>query len=167
MKILRICLFLLVLPLFIATKSHKFYVSITKIEFVEEKQSLQLISKLFIDDLEDVLQQRYDASIQLATSKEKAEHRKYLTQYILQNLQIQVNGKPVSIDFIGSEYETDVIKIYMEVTGVSEVNTLEVSNEWLVDVFEEQQNIIHFKSDHTRRSMVLEKEHPTGMLNFN
>ena len=166
MKFFRICLILLMLPLLTSFADHKFYVSITKMEYVKEKQAIQIISKIFIDDIEDVLQQRYDPSISLATKKESRRDIDFLKTYIDQKFDIWVNGQEVTIDFIGHEYETDVLKIYMEVTGVKELKTLEVNNEWLTELFEEQQNIIHFKSD-TRRSMILEKENPKGMLNFN
>lgn len=167
MKFLKISLFLLLFPLLTASSTHKFYVSITKIEYVEEKQTLQIISKIFIDDIEDVLQQRYDTTISLATKKETKKDVDFLKKYVSQKLQIAVNESPVKITYIGREYETDIVKIYMEVINVTELRSIEISNKILMELFEEQQNIIHVKIDGNRRSLVLEKENPKGMLNFN
>jgi hypothetical protein len=36
----------------------------------------------------------------------------------------------------------------------------------LFDTFEDQQNIIHIKTPEKRRSLVLDKENPKGLLNF-
>ena len=38
---------------------HKYYVSITQIDFVEEQESVQITSRIFIDDLEDVFRERF------------------------------------------------------------------------------------------------------------
>ena len=53
MRSVSIFLLLLSLPVLMASSSaHKFYVSITKIEYVASQQSLQIITKIFIDDFE-------------------------------------------------------------------------------------------------------------------
>ncbi|PKA82292.1 hypothetical protein ATE92_0420 [Ulvibacter sp. MAR_2010_11] len=166
MNLLRIATLLLLFTIVTAASAHKFYVSITKIEYVQEKQSVQIITKIFIDDLEDVLQQRYKPTISLATQNETAEDLAYMKQYILQKLQIEVNGKPATPKFIGSEYETDVVKVYLEITGVQNLKTLEIENYLLLDMFDEQQNIVHLKTSKSRRSLVLDKDNPKGVLNF-
>ena len=167
MNTIRIALILLVFPLLTAASDHKFYVSITKIEYVQEKQSLQIISKIFIDDIEDVLQQRYDAELSLATSKETEKEVAFIKKYLSQKIKIKVNGKPEKFTYIGKEYDTDIMKVYLEIENISALESLEVSNEILMEIFEEQQNIIHFKSADKRRSLILDKDNPKGMLNFN
>ena len=150
-----------------STTPHKFYVSTTNIEYVAKKESLQIITKIFIDDVEDVLQERYDSSISIATTKETERDIEYLKKYILQKLKVNVNGKPVKLDYIGREYDIDVANVYIEITGVTELRSIEVKNEVLMDLFEEQQNIIHIKTPEMRRSFILEKNNPKDMLNFN
>ena len=168
MKFLKVALLAIVFPLMIAsTTPHKFYVSTTNIEYVAKKGSLQIITKIFIDDVEDVLQERYDSSISIATTKETERDIEYLKKYILQKLKVNVNGKPVKLDYIGREYDIDVANIYIEVTGITELHSIEVKNEILMDFFEEQQNIIHIKTPEMRRSFILEKNNPKDMLNFN
>ncbi len=166
MKIFRIFALLMVFPLISATPAHKFYVSITKIEYVKEKSSLQIITKIFIDDIEDALQQRYNPSISLDTKKETAAADEDLKKYILQKINIKVNGKTVSLNYIGKEYDTDMVVAYMEVTGVKELKTITIENKILLDVFSEQQNIIHLKTPNSRKSLILDKDEPSGQLNF-
>ena len=167
MKIIRILLLLIAVPLLTSAVDHKFYASITKMEYVKEKQSLQIISKIFVDDLEDVLQERYDESLSLNTPKETDREESFMQEYLNKKFEIVINGEKVTYSYIGREYDIDIVKIYLEVTGVSEIKSLEVTNEILMEMFEDQQNIIHFKSGDMRRSLVLEKEYPKGMLNFN
>ncbi|AVI51284.1 hypothetical protein C5O00_08890 [Pukyongia salina] len=167
MKLIKIPVLLLLLLLLTSSTAHKFYVSITMIEFVEEKESLQIISKIFTDDIEDALQERYDKSLRLDSNKETKKEEMFLKEYLKKKIHFNVNGKPVNYTYIGREYEIDITKVYLEITGVSQVESLEVSNEVLMELFEEQQNIVHFKNGDSRRSLVLEKEYPKGMLNFN
>jgi len=167
MKYFKILLLLLVFPLVSATPAHKFYVSVTKVDYVKEKKSLQIITKIFIDDLEDALQQRYDASISLGTKKETKANDEDVEKYILSKLKINVNGKPVKLVYIGKEYDTDMLVAYIEVTNIPELNSIEIENKVLTEIFAEQQNIIHLKTPASRKSLILDKDEPSGVLKFN
>lgn len=167
MKYFRILLLLLVFPLVSATSAHKFYVSITKIEYVKEKSSLQIITKIFTDDIEDALQQRYDSSISLDTQKETKTVDEDVKKYLLQKISIKVNGKPVQLDYIGKEYDVDMLVAYMEVTNVPDLKSLEIDNKILMEIFPEQQNIIHLKTPTSRKSLILDNDEPSGKLKFN
>jgi hypothetical protein len=155
------------LVLFTSASTHKFYVSITNIEYVQSEQSLQIITKIFIDDVEDALEKRYGMKLHFDSDSETEQEADLLKKYILQKMKISVNGTPVEYTYIGKEYDIDVVKSYIEVQGISEFSKIEIENLVLFDAFEEQQNIIHVKSGDKRRSLILEKENPKGTLNFN
>ena len=166
MRYLRIFILLLIFPLFSATSAHKFYVSITKIEYIKEKASIQIIAKIFTDDMENALRQAYGGSISLDTKKETSTADEDLKKYILQKIKIKVNGKTVLLNYIGKEYDNDMVVAYMEVTDVNELKTIEIENKVLMEVFPEQQNIIHLKTSKNRRSLILDKDEPSGKLKF-
>ncbi|MEL6810918.1 MAG: DUF6702 family protein [Bacteroidota bacterium] len=166
MKFFRIVLLVIILPITFAFTAHKFYVSITKIEFSEEDQSLQVISKLFIDDIEDVLQERYNPSVSLDPEKETQQDADYLREYVLQKLKIEVDGNAVQLNYLGHDYENDVVKTYIEIEGISGFRNIEVENKMLTELFDEQQNIIHVKKGKKRKSLILERDNPKGLLNF-
>ncbi len=167
MKYFKVLLLLLVIPLVSGTTAHKFYVSITKIEYVKEKNSLQIITKIFTDDIEDVLELKTGASISLNTKKETPLADEDVKMYILQKLKIKVNGKKAQLNYIGKEYDTDMLVAYLEVTDVKELKVLEIENKVLTEIFGEQQNIIHLKTPTSRRSLILDKDEPSGKLKFN
>lgn len=166
MNFLRIFLLLLVFPMVSGAPAHKFYVSITKIEYAKEKNSLQIITKIFIDDIEDALQQRYGASVSLDTEKETKMADEDLKNYILQKINVKVNGKPVKLNYIGKEYDIDMVVAYIEVTGIKSIENIEIENKVLMELFPEQQNIIHLKTPNNRLSLILDKEEPKGVLEF-
>lgn len=162
--------YLLVAILFISLSAftlHKFYVSVTQIEYSEKAQSLQITSRIFIDDIEKLLRERYDETITLAGKKEPVLVDTYIEQYVSEKLQIKVNGKQVKPEYIGKEYEDDIMFCYIEIKDVKTVETIEVSNLILFDVFPEQQNIIKTNVKGNRKSVILVKENDKALLNFN
>ena len=166
MRFSRLLLLFALLPLLTAASAHKFYVSVSKIEYSDKDQSLQMISTLFADDLENTLKARYGDKVSLDPEKETELDQELLRKYILKKLTITVDGQERELDYIGREYENDVVKIYVEVPDVVDPKEVEVDAQWLFELFEEQQNIIHMKKGDTRRSLVLEPDNPKGVLNF-
>ena len=166
MKQIKIIFFLLCFPLLICSTSHKFYVSTTNIEYVKEKESVQIITKIFTEDLEQALQARYSESISLDSKKEGEIDVNYLKKYLQQKIKMVINGKPVTLIYIGKEYDIDIVKIYYEIENISEFKTLEIENNVLFDMFPEQQNIIHLTTTTNKRSFILDKPNPKGVLNF-
>ncbi|WP_109299843.1 DUF6702 family protein [Aquimarina sp. AU474] len=146
--------------------AHKFYVSVMQIEYNKEEQSLQIISRVFIDDLEEVLRKRYDDAIRLEVNKETVGAEEYIKKYFDQKINFLINGKEASFTYLGKEYEDDLIIFYLEIENISSLESLEISNQILMDLFEEQQNIVHVKKENNRKSLILEKRRDSGMLKF-
>ncbi len=145
---------------------HKFYVSVTQIEYNKEEKSLQIISRIFIDDIEEVFRKRYDENIELVSEKQEAKVDQYLSTYLNQKLSITVNGQEVFFNYIGKEYDNDLVLCYLEVENVPSLEIITISNQVLMGFFDEQQNIVHVKKGKKRKSLILEKEKDKGMLKF-
>lgn len=167
MKYLKITFLILLLPLMSMSMAHKFYVSITKVEYIEEEKSLQIITKIFTEDLEKTLRERYGVDIHLDSKKETDTDAVFIQKYLLKKLKINVNNASATIEYIGIEYENDIIKIYMEIKNISEIKTFEIENKLLMDMFNEQQNIIHFKKNKLRKSLMLDIDNSKAVLNLN
>lgn len=166
MKFIKYALILVLFPLIAASTDHKFYVSTTNVEYVSETGTIQMISKIFIEDIEDVLQVRHGPQVSLDTDNETENDLLLLQNYIKQKFTVKVNGEPVIFEFLGQEYETDIVKCYLEIVNVPELYTIEFENKILMDLFDEQKNIIHVKTPDSRRSIVLDVDNPKGLLNF-
>lgn len=165
-KILLLFLFVVSVPLSSFTTAHKFYVSVTQVDYNAKQQSLQIVSRVFVDDIEELLKERYDKSTNLDKDEESPGVDKNLAIYLNQKLQFVVNGEEVSFKFLGKEYEDDLIICYLEIENITSLNTIEITNQVLMDLFEEQQNIVHVKKGNQRKSLILEKEKALGMLKF-
>lgn len=165
LKIIIFCL--LTFPFLAGFVAHKFYVSTTKVEYVKERKSIQIISRIFVEDLEQVLQERYSSRVQLDPKKETDLDQSYLLNYISQKLKFKINEKEAQLIYIGKEYDIDILNIYFEIEDVDSLESIRIENKILIDLFPEQQNIIHFSNEKNKRNLILDKNHPTGLLNFN
>ena len=168
MKPLKKILILLVIPLFAFTSMHKFYVSVTNINYSEKDQALQITSRIFIDDMEQVLEERYGIKTGLATEQESKDATAYIEKYFKAKFALEINGEYANYTYLGKKYDDDMLVCYIEVPKVSleQLKSIQIQNEILHDLFEEQQNLVHFKFKERKKSFVLIRENNKGMLNF-
>ena len=159
---------LLVLPLFAFVALHKYYVSVTSVNYSDKEHTLQITSRVFIDDFDELLKQRYDIKSNLATKNENKQAEDYIKKYLKQKFHIYINGEEVKVNYIGREYDVDNIVIYLEVENVKleELKTIEAESTILTDIYEEQKNIVHFKFLKNKKSVVLTRGNNKGMLKF-
>ncbi|NAY92474.1 hypothetical protein GTQ34_11135 [Muricauda sp. JGD-17] len=150
------------------TAAHKFYVSVTNVVYSEKNNSFQITSRVFIDDLENVLMERYGVKTSLATPEESETANFYIEKYLKTKFLVELDGETVPYVFLGKKYENDVVVFYMEIENVDLeiVKTMVVQNEVLTDLFDEQQNIVHVKWKGNKKSFVLVRENNKGMLNL-
>ncbi len=166
MKFLKKSLLILILPLFAFTALHKFYVSVTNVGYSEKDEAIQITSRIFIDDLEAVLKERYDIETKLATDDESEIANEYIEKYLRAKFVVEVDNEKKEYQFIGKKYDNDLVIFYLEVAEIdlAEVRSITIQNEVLTDLYDEQQNILHFKFKDKKKSFVLVKQNNKGML---
>ncbi|WP_223826747.1 DUF6702 family protein [Flagellimonas sp. S3867] len=150
------------------TASHKFYVSVTNMVYSEKDSAFQITSRIFIDDLEQVLEERYGVIAKLTAEEESKVADEYIKKYFKTKFAIELDNENVDYTFLGKRYDNDVVICYLELTNVNlaDVKTITVKNEILTDLFEEQQNLVHVKWKGNKKSFVLIRENNKGMLNL-
>ncbi|TXD84598.1 peptidase E [Subsaximicrobium wynnwilliamsii] len=163
---LKILVLALVLPLLSTMTTHKYYVSVTQMEYVKSKKSLQIITRIDVSDLQLTLRERYDDSITLTEADEKASVNDYIKKYLAAKLDIKVNTKELTIDFVGKEYDNDQVVCYLEIQDVASVKTMEISNTVLFDKFPDQRNVLKIKVNGERFNLVCAVQDQTQYLNF-
>jgi len=168
MNYLKKGLLVLLLPLFAFTVAHKFYLSVTNVGYSEKEKALQITSRIFIDDFEAVLLERYAVETNLDTEDESALAAEYIEKYVRTKFIIQIDGEAAVFDFLGTTYEDDLLICYIEVPKVnlSKLKSITIQNDMLTDLYDEQQNVVHLKLKGKKKSFVLIKENNKGMLNL-
>ena len=165
MNLLSIFLFF-VYGIFIPKKiEHKFYVSTTTIEFKEEKNVIQITCQLFIDDVEKSLN-RYQEGIKLAPDSNKQGIDKLLKKSLKKSILISIDGKTTDLIYIGREYKNDILQCYFEANAPVSSQNLSIENRTFFDLFEDQQNIIHYKNKSIRKSFLLYSENDSATFSL-
>ncbi|PXX26796.1 DUF6702 family protein [Arenibacter sp. ARW7G5Y1] len=168
MQLIKKTFLILLIPLLAFTVAHKFYISVTSVEYSDKDRALQITTRVFIDDFEKMLQERYGIQGNLATKDESPQVNEFIGKYLKAKFSLEVNGQNVSYDVLGKKYDNDIMILYLEVPKIdfNSISTISVQNEVLMDMFMEQKNVVHFKLGNQKKSFVLIRENNKGMLNL-
>lgn len=149
-----------------STKDHETYLSVTEIEYNKEGKSIQITSRVFIDDLEDVLSKRYQREIKLSYKKDLITNKAIIGKYLDKKLTIAVEGSRKELNFLGSKFDADQLVLFIESSNVESFNKVEVENLILTDLFDAQKNIVHVKKGAKIESMLLAKQNSSNTVIF-
>lgn len=156
------------IPVLSFTTLHKFYLSVTNINYSEKDDAFQVTTRIFVDDMEEVLKERYGIDAKLATKEESVLADEYIEKYLRTKFLVYLDDEIIPYDFLGTKYDNDVVLCYMEIpaVGLENAKKLGVENEILTDLFEEQKNVVHVKWRENKKSFILIKSNAKGMLNL-
>lgn len=145
---------------------HKFYVSIYQINYNQNKQMLEITSRIFIDDLNDVLKIKYAKKTHLTEKDETVEDVNLMKKYLLDNFKITINGKPQTINFVNKETENNIIVCYFNVKNISKISKISIKNTSLFELNDEQQNIIQTNIYNKKEDLLLTPSTISGSIKF-
>ncbi len=145
---------------------HPFHVSVCEVDYIQDKKSLQITQKIFIDDLEKGMHENYNNSIDITLDQHKDELHRMLKDYYVKNLKVVINGKAASPQFLGFEFEADALWCYLEVQKVKKIKSLSITNTILFDTFDDQSTILHVQNEEEIKSFRLTNDERSASLVF-
>ena len=145
---------------------HKYYVGLTEVNIDSKKHSLDVSTKLFMDDLEAGLLKSYNKKVDLSTSVNNKEVQQLLMNYLDANFKINVGGKLLKLKFVGYEVENDAVWCYSEVTSFKGKGTVSILNTLLYESFPEQVNLMNVNWDGVNKSVRLSNPEKLAELVF-
>ncbi|UZD21732.1 hypothetical protein PBT90_19650 [Algoriphagus halophytocola] len=144
---------------------HPFHLSLTEIAWNENTQHLEVSQKIFWDDLEIALGNFHEESIDFLNPANKEKLEDQINQYIRSKNKYWIEGREITMRYLGHEVEEDAAWFYFESEAVSKPSSIHVLNEILIDDFPDQKNIVQFFFDpQSPKSLILEKGQPEGKL---
>lgn len=145
MRLLLISLLLLAeIP---TAEVHDFHVSRARIEYAADQQEWQISLHIFIDDLEEALEEKGAQELYLGTAKESAQADVYLERYLRTYFLLLDDEDELSWEWIGKETSEDLTAfwIYLYVPNAAKMDRLTVQNKILLDRYDDQQNMVQVK----------------------
>ena len=143
---------------------HKFYTAIYQIEFVPKKKMIQLTSRIFIDDFNEVLEKKYHKKVYLGNEKETVEDENLMKKYLSEKIIFKVNGTIKPTSYLSKEVEDNVLICYFRITDISKITKLEIENSALMELNSDQQNIIQANISGEKQSLLFTAENFNGLL---
>lgn len=144
---------------------HPFHVSATEIEYNEAEKLLEISCRMFTDDFEAILYQKYKKKADFSKPELLSQMNTMVANYITDNLGVNINKKSVTLQYLGFEKDHEAIYVYLEVPEVTNPREFKIKNTLLYDLFDDQIGIIHLKAWGKRVSDKL--EWPESMMTIN
>lgn len=147
---------------------HDYYLSTTTLKWVPAKQQLQMTSRFFLEDIEALMREKTGQKVIFSPDSNPEKIDAFVKEFYLNNLTISLDGGKQKIDYLGREYQDDLLVVYAEIVLPSnELKRLEVKATFLTNFLKGQQNIFHIISPNQKKSFLLNHKKPSLVLGFN
>ncbi len=145
-------LLLLTLLLSVSANAHTFHTTLARVEYNKEEQLAEITIQVFTHDIVDVLSRRSGKKILLDKTPDV---EKFVLEYVREKFQIK-NGKGEIkvLTWVGLEQETETTWLYVEAKMSEGLSGAEFQNKLFFELFSDQVNFIHFKSDGRKADLI-------------
>ena len=146
---------------------HPIHVSVTEIEYDEKEKELEIMMRIFIDDLETAIRRQRNASdLDILHPPSNLSTKKLIDNYLAEHFKILLDGKPQTIQYLGQEEEGEAMVCYILVSNVRKWREIEITNSILTEIFDDQSNIVHVTVNGKVKSMRLVSKNIKGTFSF-
>ena len=157
----------MILNLLLALVLHPVHVSVTEIEYSEKNKSLQIISRIFIDDLELSIQKKLNQeSLDLLQPKNGVTTDNLVSGYLKDHFKVKLDNKQAKINYLTHEIEDLAIICYLEIENVKKMKVIEITNSVIQELHADQSNLVHVTYRAPVKSLRLTRDKPTDELKF-
>ena len=145
---------------------HPVHISVTEINYNEKSKSLQIVSRIFIDEMElGVRGQLKQPDLDLLEPK-SATTQTLIQNYLGQHFKMKIDGKPAKQNFLGFEREDVSLVCYIEIENVKKLKTLEVMNDVVTEIHDDQSNLVHVTYKGPVKSVRLNRDKTSEIFKF-
>jgi hypothetical protein len=151
---------------FLSTGMHPVYMSTTEIDHNAKEKTLEISCKIFTDDFEQALRKSHKQKIDLLNPKQKNLMNVVVNDYVQEHLKININGKPVKINFLGYEEIEEGIYSYFQAEQILEIKQISIKNNILYEYKSEQISLMHVTVNGIRKSTKLNNPAEHAFFSF-
>jgi hypothetical protein len=145
---------------------HPFFVSVTEIRHNPKTKTVELSVRVFFDDFEKTLSRQSGEKINILKPADRKRVDVLIAGYIQKHLKIKVNGKGLSLRYLGYEIDEDAAWCYFESPVVNNIAVLDVQNDLLFAEHPDQTNMIHAIVNGKRQSTKLDNPEHAAKFSF-
>ena len=154
---------LLLLPF--TMQAHKYYTSVTQLDFNPTEKCFQVTMNVFVDDLEAVLTQENKQAVKWKS--DQAELNALLLKYLNKHFNVKLNKKPAGqFRLIGTREQKDLLTIFFEIPVDKAVKNIEITDTFLMDMFPIQSNVVNLNYKNQKHSFLFQKGKSTQFFSL-
>lgn len=137
--------------------AHKFYTSLTQVEYNSTNRTAEVIMNLYTDDLEKALSEKFGRKV---TSLDK-DFNPLCYQYLDSKFQVKdAKNHPLKNEYVGIELKREMVSVFLEVKLAQGLNQAHIKQVSLLDTYSDQTNIVNIKSGKNKTSLVFKAGSP-------
>lgn len=156
-------LLLLLLPF--TLQAHKYYSSVTQLDFNPSEKCFQVTMNVFIDDLEAALTQENKQVVKWKSDQPALNT--LLLKYLNKHFNVKLNQKPASqFRLIGTKEKKDLLIIYFEIPVEKTLKNIEITDTFLMDMFPIQSNIVNLNYQDKKHTFLFQKGKSTQFFSL-
>lgn len=145
---------------------HPHFVSVTKIDYNDEKESLEVTNRIFTDDLERALSYQESGKIDLLNDSLYDTNTRLIQKYLSKHFILHHNDLKLNLNVLGFEKDEEAVIIYSE-ADCTKPGHVQVYLDLLTEIISTQVNIVHFKVGKQTKSTQLSKSKKETSWSFN
>lgn len=143
---------------------HPIHISITHAMFNKENQQLELIVRLYRDDLETIINQRFNNDISLTDESITGFEISQADRYIRNSLFFVQDSDTLKLRNTGYFVEDKMLAISYSLEKTKEIEKLEIHNSLMMDLFNDQKNLFILKYEGKRKGYQFTSDNPIQKL---
>ncbi len=140
--------------------------SVTEIEFDEKEKRLEIMMRVFADDLELTMRKQLNQPELDIMSPKGTTVDQMMGEYLKNHFKISLEAKPQQTKYLGHEMEGEAFIFYIEVGNVKKMKMIQVQNDILMEIHNDQSNLVHVTVRGSIRSLRLTNEKQSDKLTF-
>lgn len=152
--------------IFLSSWFHPLHVSVTEIEMNEADKRLEIMMRVFMDDLEVTLRKEFRYPELDILNPKEATLDEMMGAYLNTHFKISLDGRIQTVKYLGHEPEGDAFIFYLEVSNVKKWQAIQIQNSIIMEVYNDQSNLVHVTLNETVRSLRLTRNTPADRLTF-
>ncbi len=146
---------------------HPFFVSMTDINYNSKDKDIEISVRIFTDDFENTIRKYHpNTKIDILHPADQTQMNQFVFDYIQEHFQVQVNGKPMAMSFVGYEQQSESVWTYLEIKNISSVQKINIINSLLHDYNSNQINMMHIKVGDNEQSDKLDYPDTDATFSF-
>jgi hypothetical protein len=146
---------------------HPIHVSVTEIEFDKKDAALEIMMRVFTDDLELTLRNSLNnPELDILNPAAGVNVDALIGDYLTDHFKISLDNKAQQVKYLGHEREGDAMIFFIEVKGVSAWKRITIHNDIIMSTHDDQSNLIHVYVGDKVKSLRLTADTPADSLTF-